>query len=306
MQVLVLAAQNAVPYKHARRRHLRLDALPPDRRRRSASRSSARSSRTGSPRSSPSGCPRGVHVPAAANPALVHHLPRGGPAAVHRGVHGGDPPDLPRRGRLRDRRLPPHLAAARGAAARDQRRAEGIGESFAAPREDRSDRELERIISSIASGRMRARDLRADRRRVRVDLTPAEAWLLGRLATSGTLEHRETKAATPEEIAGLTADLLHRGYLTIEPASGRLELSDRGQQAHARARRSGPLRAHPHRVRRRPAARRRSPTSCAASRSRSWPTSRETQPARRGQPLSPPPRLPVDARDRASSSVAVK
>ena len=44
---------------------------------------------------------------------------------------------------------------------------------------------------------------------------------------------RETKAATPEEIAGLTADLLHRGYLTIEPASGRLELSDQGRQAHA-------------------------------------------------------------------------
>ena len=67
----------------------------------------------------------------------------------------------------------------------------------------------------------------------RVELTPAGAWLLGRLATSGTLEHRETKAATPEEIAGLTADLVHRGYLTIEPASGRLDLSDRGQQAHA-------------------------------------------------------------------------
>src|SRR5262249_56780306 len=36
--------------------------------------------------------------------------------------------------------------------------AEGIGESFASPREDRSDRELERIISAIAGGRMRTGD----------------------------------------------------------------------------------------------------------------------------------------------------
>jgi hypothetical protein len=38
---------------------------------------------------------------------------------------------------------------------------------------------------------------------------------------------------TPEEVAGLTADLIHRGYLTIDPAGGRLELSERGRRAHA-------------------------------------------------------------------------
>ena len=110
---------------------------------------------------------------------------------------------------------------------------EGIGESFAAPRDDRSDRELERILSSIASGRMRTETYQRIVDESRVELTPAEAWLLGRLATSGTLEHSQTKATTPEEVAALTAELLHRGYLTIEPASGRLELSEQGRQAYA-------------------------------------------------------------------------
>ena len=110
---------------------------------------------------------------------------------------------------------------------------EGIGESFAAPRDDRSDRELERIISSIASGRMRTETYQRIVDESRVELTPAEAWLLGRLATSGALEHSQSKATTPEEVAGLTAELIHRGYLTIEPASGRLELSEQGRQANA-------------------------------------------------------------------------
>ena len=51
-----------------------------------------------------------------------------------------------------------------------------------------------------------------------VELTPAEAWLLGRLATSGTPRaHAAAMPRRPEEVAALTADLLHRGYLTIDP-----------------------------------------------------------------------------------------
>ena len=61
--------------------------------------------------------------------------------------------------------------------------AEAIGESFASPHEDRSDRELERILSSIASGRMRAEIYRRIVDQSGVELAPAEAWLLGRLAT---------------------------------------------------------------------------------------------------------------------------
>jgi hypothetical protein len=176
--------------------------------------------------------PAGVHVPAAANPKLVHQLPE----AVRQPFIEAFTAAI----------TPIFLVAAGFAIAaflvtwllrevplRETGAAEGIGESFAAPREDRSDRELERIISSIASGRMRTETYQRIVDESRVELTPAEAWLLGRLATSGTLEHGESKATTPEEVAGLTAELIRRGYLTIEPANGLLELSERGRQANA-------------------------------------------------------------------------
>jgi hypothetical protein len=108
---------------------------------------------------------------------------------------------------------------------------EAIGESFAAPRESRSDRELERIVSSIATGRMRTETYQRIVDESRVELTPSEAWLLGRIATIGTLAPSQTKATTPEEVAELTADLIHRGYLRFE--AGRLELSEQGEQAYA-------------------------------------------------------------------------
>jgi EmrB/QacA subfamily drug resistance transporter len=176
--------------------------------------------------------PPGVHVPAAANPTLVHHLPE----AVRRPFTEAFTAAI----------TPIFLAAAgfavlafvltwllREVPLRETSAAEGIGESFAAPRQDRSDRELERIISSIASGRLRAKTYQQIVDASHVDLTPAAAWLLGRLATSATLEHGDTKGTMPEEVAALTADLLHGGYLTIEPAGGRLELSDHGRRAHA-------------------------------------------------------------------------
>ena len=40
-----------------------------------------------------------------------------------------------------------------------------------------------------------------------VELTPAEAWLLGRLATESSMEHVQPRATTPEEVARLTANL---------------------------------------------------------------------------------------------------
>ena len=132
--------------------------------------------------------PRGVHIPAAANPAIVHRLPE----AIRQPYIEAFTAAL----------TPIFLAAAGFAIAaflltwllrevplRATATAEGIGESFASPREDRSDRELERIISSIASGPNAHRHLPRIVEESRVELTPAEAWLLGRLATVGTLEH---------------------------------------------------------------------------------------------------------------------
>jgi hypothetical protein len=176
--------------------------------------------------------PAGAHVPAAANPALVHQLPE----AVKQPFIEAFTAAI----------TPVFLVAAafaivaflltwllREAPLRATSAADGIGESFASPREDRSDRELERIVSSIAGGRKRADTYRQIVDESGLNLTPPEAWLLGRIATRGTFEQTRTKAATPEEIATLTAELINLHYLIIDPVSGGLDLSEQGRQAHA-------------------------------------------------------------------------
>jgi EmrB/QacA subfamily drug resistance transporter len=174
----------------------------------------------------------GVHVPAAANPALVRQLP----AAVKQPFIEAFTAAI----------TPVFITAAgfavvaflltwllREVPLRSTSAAEGIGESFASPREARSDLELERILSSITSGHTRAKTYRQIVERSGLDLTPAEAWLLSRLASVDILEHAPTKTTAPEEVAELTADLVHRGYLTIEPGDGTLDLTEQGSRAYA-------------------------------------------------------------------------
>jgi hypothetical protein len=177
--------------------------------------------------------PAGAHVPAAANPALVHQLPE----AVKQPFIEAFTAAI----------TPVFLAAAGFAVAaflltwllrevpiRATSPAEGIGESFASPRDGRSDRELERILGSIVGGgRMRSETYQRIVDESHLPLTPAQAWLLSRLATTGILDQPQPKATTPEEVAALTADLIHRGYLTIDPTDGQLKLSEQGLQAQA-------------------------------------------------------------------------
>src|SRR5262249_25435682 len=59
--------------------------------------------------------------------------------------------------------------------------AEGIGETFASPREDKSDRELERILGCLVQGDERTRIYRQLIERSGVEATPPQAWVLGRL-----------------------------------------------------------------------------------------------------------------------------
>ena len=119
MQVLVLAAQNAVPYEHlgvatsgstlfrqvggsigvslfgaifANRLAANLaDALPP-----------------------------GIQLPAAASPKLVAQLPPARPRVIHRRFRGGAEAGLRRRGGSLAPGLPAHLAAARGASPQER------------------------------------------------------------------------------------------------------------------------------------------------------------------------------------------
>ena len=173
--------------------------------------------------------PPGVHPPAAANPAVIQQLPE----AIKQPYIEAFTAAL----------QPVFLAASGFAVAaflltwllrevplRATAPAEGIGETFASPREDRSDRELERIISSVATGRSRADIYGRIVAGAGLDLTPAEAWLLGRLATAGTLDHPMPKGASPEEVALLTARLLDDGCIVY--AQSRLELTEQGWEAH--------------------------------------------------------------------------
>jgi EmrB/QacA subfamily drug resistance transporter len=177
--------------------------------------------------------PPGIHPPKAANPALIHQLPE----AIR----------LPYIEAFTAALHPVFLVASGFAVAaflltwllrevplRSTASAEGIGESFASPREDRSDRELERIISSIATGRSRAEIYRRIVDGAALELTPSEAWLLGRLATLDMFDYSSPGGAAPDEVALLTARLLERGYLVYDAGSERLQLSDRGLRAHAR------------------------------------------------------------------------
>ena len=174
----------------------------------------------------------GVHVPTAANPAVVRHLP---PSIRQPYIEAFTAA------------LQPVFLAATGFAVaaflltwllrevplRATAPAEGIGESFASPREDRSDHELERIISAAAGGRMRTQIYCRIVEASGLGLTPAEAWLLGRIAVEGRLDGLgPPRSATPDEVALLTARLLQRRYLTVDLDGDRIELSDTGARAY--------------------------------------------------------------------------
>jgi DNA-binding MarR family transcriptional regulator len=113
--------------------------------------------------------------------------------------------------------------------------AEGIGETFASPREDKSDRELERILSCLVQGDERTRIYRQLIERSGVEATPPQAWVLGRL--------HDREPIAPHALA----DALHVEPARLDPVLGEVEqlglvrvdagacsLSERGEAVYAR------------------------------------------------------------------------
>ncbi|MGH6849689.1 MAG: MFS transporter, partial [Methylocella sp.] len=228
MQVLVLAVQNSVEYEHlgvatsgmilfrsiggavgvavfgaifANRLQMELDQLFP-----------------------------GAHVPSAANPAAIEGLP----PMVHNAYIDAFAASL----------RPVFLVAAaiavpafvlswllRDAPLRKTVEAEGLGESFAMPRDANSLREFERIITVLARRENRWRAYERLAARADVSLSPHEIWLLARLgerapATAGTLA-REFHADSAE-IAAPLEELRRRSL--VRAASGRqIELTSDGR-----------------------------------------------------------------------------
>ncbi len=177
--------------------------------------------------------PHGVHVPAAANPAVVHHLPE----AIK----------LPYISAFAAALQPVFVTAAVVAAAafalswllrelplRQTAAAEGVGESFASPRHDSSEHELERILSSLLQREERQRIYDALVERSGVDITPPEGWLLNRIGERAptTAPTLASELHVPlDQLRGPLVGLTARAYVTTDH-DHELELTESG--AHAR------------------------------------------------------------------------
>jgi MFS family permease/DNA-binding MarR family transcriptional regulator len=176
--------------------------------------------------------PPGAHAPRAANPAVVSRLP----AALHRPYIEAFAASL----------QPVFLAAAaisalafvltwflREVPLRQTARAEGVGESFASPRDDSSERELERILGSLLQHEERRRIYEELIRRSGVAIEPGESWVLGRLSErppiSADALARELDVPRDDIRAGVAA-LTARAFVQAAGA-GRVELSAGGRQA---------------------------------------------------------------------------
>ncbi len=183
--------------------------------------------------------PRAVHVPTAANPAVVRHLP----AAVRAPYIDAFAAALQPVFRLAAfvsvggfllswllRELPLRQTAAAG----------GVGESFASPRHDSSERELERIVSSLLQHEERQRIYDALVKRSGVDITPPEGWLLNRIGERAPTTAPALAAdlhVSPDQLRDPLAGLTRHAYVTADPDHDHdpdraLELTESG--VHAR------------------------------------------------------------------------
>ena len=109
-------------------------------------------------------------------------------------------------------------------------RAEGIGETFATPRDDDSERELERVLSVIARREVRWRAYEELAARARVDLEPDETWTLARLAEHAPAPPETIATATGvdvDRVSSALRDLADRGLLVS--VNGAFDLTPAGR-----------------------------------------------------------------------------
>jgi DNA-binding MarR family transcriptional regulator len=177
--------------------------------------------------------PPSAHVPTAANPAIVHHLPPAirGPyidafaaalQPVFRLAAAVSVAGFLLSWLLRE--LPLRQTAAAG----------GVGESFASPRHGSSEHELERILSSLLQREERQRVYDALIERSGVHVSPPEGWLLNRIGERAPITEPALAAelhVQPDRLREPLAGLTRRDYVTTDP-DRELELTESG--VHAR------------------------------------------------------------------------
>jgi EmrB/QacA subfamily drug resistance transporter len=176
--------------------------------------------------------PHNLHVPTAANPAVVKALPPAIRAPYIDAFAAALQPVF----RLAAivsvagfaiswllRELPLRQTAAAG----------GVGESFASPRHDSSEQELERILSSLLQREERQRIYDALVQRSGVDITPPEGWLLNRIGERAPTTAPALAAelhVSADELSDPLAGLTRRAYVTLDPER-ELELTESGLHA---------------------------------------------------------------------------
>jgi EmrB/QacA subfamily drug resistance transporter len=176
--------------------------------------------------------PRGVHVPTAANPEVLHRLP----PAIHQPYIAAFAAAL----------TPVFIAAAvigavafliawllpevplRAAA---KASAEGIGEAIGPQREETSERELEVLVGRLVEKDERRRVYEELIARSGVDIDPAESWVLGRIA-----EREPVSEAALGEQVPISGPALHEHVIALREhgyvdGDGRLVLSSAGHRA---------------------------------------------------------------------------
>jgi EmrB/QacA subfamily drug resistance transporter len=163
----------------------------------------------------------GVHIPTGANPAILKQLP----PAVHTPYIAGVAASL----------RPVFLAAAgfallaflltwllREIPLRRTAASQTVAESIPPPRGDDSQRELERIVASLAGREERSRVYREVIERSGVEIESDEAWLLARVGERGTttVPAVASELSVPPEVLTPLADALERRGFLVRNGSG--------------------------------------------------------------------------------------
>jgi EmrB/QacA subfamily drug resistance transporter len=175
--------------------------------------------------------PLGAHVPTAANPEVVKHLP----SFVHAPYVASFAASL----------HPVFIAAAavsfvafsltwllREVPLRKTSAAEQVGEAVPALRDESSERELERIVGSLLDRQGRTRAYEQLIARSGIEIAPAESWVLGRVGEREPIAAdalASELAVSPDELEVHVDALRRRGY--VADGNGTLELTRRGRDA---------------------------------------------------------------------------
>src|SRR3984885_1728476 len=176
--------------------------------------------------------PKSVHVPTAANPAVVSHLPAGIKEPYIAAFSAALQPVFT-------------VAAAVALVAfllswllreiplRQTAAAEGVGETFAAPRHGSSEHELERILSSLMQREERQRVYETLIDRSGVHVTPPEGWLLNRIgerAPTSAPAMAEELHLSPNQLREPLDGLTRHAYVMTDDEN-HLELTPAGEAA---------------------------------------------------------------------------